>query len=381
MTNTDDTLPSAGITPPSSLVQRFSSYFPPGTPFSYILVRLGEISQFNPRYHICAQRDTIEIADAIHSVKGLTIDDRIVLTSAPCPMRVPELVRLIKELAICIDEQRGGKLLEIRNLNLELLEEDVDEQRSDFANSKYLTKLETLHKGIILYLWLSYRFPGIFMSRPLATHVKEMVESNIEFTLKRLSFSGKKRKEFREKQRTKALLNNPRRMGLVEGEEESEDTVAENMSDGKGGDEELSEAFEARAIRDNEPEETSDMLRDAEAVGGEQEIRDDEGEYPEEGEVESEDAAPSQASYEGPSDETPLGLNEGSETAEGELDHDSSRVSTAPASSFSAWRGKETKILSTEQQKADSSEELRPDTETEADAAHRAEAEKASATT
>jgi ATP-dependent RNA helicase SUPV3L1/SUV3 len=43
--------------------------------------------------------------------------------------------------------------------------------------------VETLHKALVLYLWLSYRFAGVFTSRPMASYVKELVEERIDKVL------------------------------------------------------------------------------------------------------------------------------------------------------------------------------------------------------
>ena len=77
MRNEAPPIKTAGLFPPSLVVERFASYFPPGTPFSYIMLRLNEISEINPRFHLCALRDQLKIADAIHAVRNLSVQDRI----------------------------------------------------------------------------------------------------------------------------------------------------------------------------------------------------------------------------------------------------------------------------------------------------------------
>jgi hypothetical protein len=54
-------------------------------------------------------------------------------------------------------------------------------------NKGYLYKLEILHKALILYIWLSYRFAGVFSSRPMAFYVKGLVEENIDTVLTEVS--------------------------------------------------------------------------------------------------------------------------------------------------------------------------------------------------
>jgi len=200
MTSDPEPITSAGLFPPASVLERFSSYFPPSTPFSYILTRLHELSQMHSRFHLCGLKDQVWVADLIEPVKGLTVVDRNIITSSPAGKTDMELWRaLMPRYARCIAEQTGGDLVEIAELPLEILDAEVS------ASREYLRALEQLHKGIVSYLWLSYRFAGIFTSRSLAFHVKGLVEEKIELVLGKFSFSEATRKMLAAK-REKELL-------------------------------------------------------------------------------------------------------------------------------------------------------------------------------
>ncbi|KAK3069000.1 RNA helicase [Teratosphaeriaceae sp. CCFEE 6253] len=180
---------TAGLYPPAAILERFASYFPPGTPFSYILTRLHELSQMHSRFHLCGLKDQIWIADLIEPVRNLTVSDRNVLCSAPASTGDDMWRTLMPAYARCIADQNGGSLVEIKELPLETLEAEVGDGR------EYLRALERLHKGIVAYLWLSYRFAGIFSTRGMAFHVKEMVEERIETVLGKFSFSEVERRK------------------------------------------------------------------------------------------------------------------------------------------------------------------------------------------
>lgn len=216
---------SAGVHPPSSIVERFTSYFPPGTPFSYILLRLNEISQMNPRFHLCGLRDALHIADQIHKVPDLSTADRIIFCAAPISRNNNS--SLLVSLARCVAEQKGGSLLELppNDLDLELLELPVAGER------RYLEKLENLHKDIILYLWLSYRFSGVFSTRQLAFYVKEMVEKKIEETLEKLSFSESARHKIRKAREQAALEEMRKTYEQMREEGKEEDSAGEKGED------------------------------------------------------------------------------------------------------------------------------------------------------
>lgn len=201
---------TAGIIPPASIIERFSSYFPPGTPFSYILLRLSEISQTSGRFHMCGLRDQLAIADTIQPVTGLTTVDRIIFCAAPASKRDKGMHKLLRALAECVAEQRAGSLLDIDEFNLEVLDQKPDPSR------RYLSELETLHKGLVLYLWLSYRFSGVFTTRALCFHVKELVENKIEECLRNFAFTPEMRQKIRAKREREILEALQENFGLPE---------------------------------------------------------------------------------------------------------------------------------------------------------------------
>jgi ATP-dependent RNA helicase SUPV3L1/SUV3 len=189
---------TAGLFPPALIVERFANYFPPGTPFSYIMLRLHEISNVHPRFHLCALKDQLAIADVIHTVKDLSIPDRIIICSAPTNMRDEGEREFLHALAECIAEGKSGELLDLPKLPIEVLDQEPTAER------KYLYSLEQLHKMIVAYLWLSYRFPHVFTTRKLANHVKQLTEDAIERTLIQFSWSdirGKRREQRRDAMR------------------------------------------------------------------------------------------------------------------------------------------------------------------------------------
>lgn len=194
-----DPILTAGIFPPASILQRFASFFPPGTAFSYILLRLHELSRMHSRYHLCDLRDQIGIADVINDIKTLTIFDRIVFCSAPGNLRDPGSSETFRALAKCVANQGGGALLDIPEIGLDVLDQPMTADRT------YLSGLESLHKALILYLWLSYRFTGVFCSRPMAFYAKKLVEERIDQVLAVFSSKPYMRRQIT-RQREKAML-------------------------------------------------------------------------------------------------------------------------------------------------------------------------------
>ncbi|CAK3877290.1 hypothetical protein DOTSEDRAFT_91028 [Lecanosticta acicola] len=222
---------TAGLFPPASVLERFAGYFPPGTPFSYIITRLHELSSTQKRFHLCGLKDQVWIADIVEPVQGLTIADRNLICSVPCSKADNDLwKKLMPALARRIAEQSDGNLANIEEMPLEVLDMEVS------ASRDYLRALERLHKGIVAYLWLSYRFAGIFNTRALAFHAKQMVEQRIADVLEMFSFTEAKRRDAvkrREQQILEDLLIGERNRAEQEAAEKAQGNEGEVDRDGE----------------------------------------------------------------------------------------------------------------------------------------------------
>jgi hypothetical protein len=223
-------LKAAGVFAPASVLLRFASYFPPETPFSYILLRLHNIASIGSDFFLCRFKEQIEIADIIQPL-NLTNGDRITFMSAPVSLRDPGFPEIIKELANCVATQSGGELLDVKSMNLELLDMDINEHKA--GSKSYLQAAETLHKKLTLYLWLSYRFAGVFRSQALAFHVKSLVEEKIDQCLSQVHFDAEKRRQLnylRQKAAKEQLLESEMRAQSAEETSKSEGSVPAQAS-------------------------------------------------------------------------------------------------------------------------------------------------------
>ncbi|TQS38649.1 hypothetical protein Golomagni_00841 [Golovinomyces magnicellulatus] len=189
---------NVGISAPSEIILRFASYFPPSTPFSYILLRLYEISSTLSPFTLCMPKEEIEIADLIQPY-NLSSRDRLTFTAAPVCTNDIGMPSIIKELASCLESQSGGKLLDMKSFRLELLDIDVNDHAT--GSKGYLREAESLHKALTLYLWLSYRFAGVFISQALTFHVKSLLEAKIDECLAGATYQPDRRKPISEKNR------------------------------------------------------------------------------------------------------------------------------------------------------------------------------------
>ena len=205
---------SAGLFPPTSVLTKFATYFPPLTDFSYMLLRLHEVSLMHPRYHLCNLKEQVNIADIIQPVRNLTVRDRIIFCAAPAALRVHGIPDILAAFARCVGDNTSGALLDIPQMNLDILDEDL------IIDRRYMYRLESLHQALILYLWLSYRFAGVFVNQAMAFYVKKLVEERIDKLLAEYSASSEIRTRIR-RMRERALfqiskLNKPNLEPLAE---------------------------------------------------------------------------------------------------------------------------------------------------------------------
>ncbi|TPX10531.1 uncharacterized protein E0L32_008581 [Thyridium curvatum] len=183
---------TAGLYPPTFVIERFSSYFPPHTPLSFILLRLREMARLSSHFQLCRFDDMIEVADLIQPYP-MSIFDRCVFLSAPVSLRDWGQRDVLRAFAECVSSLNGGHLLDIKEIDLEMLDRNRDDP--ELKDGQYLRRLESLHKAITLYLWLSYRYNGVFQSQDLAFHVKSLVEDKITDYLEHLTFVPGARQE------------------------------------------------------------------------------------------------------------------------------------------------------------------------------------------
>lgn len=214
-------LDTAYINPPAATIELFSTYFPADTPLSFILMRIKELAMVGERYQLGIGGDMLEIADIIQDIP-LTIYDRITLCNVPTSVRSGKPVEVLRALARIIAENSNGDLLSIKEIPLELL--DIDLKNYEKSPQEYLFELETLHVAMNQYIWLSYRYSGMFRSQPLAFHVRSLIEERLINTLDQLNFTEKELDAKRSRRRLQAASHEMARENF-EDSNKSEDEI------------------------------------------------------------------------------------------------------------------------------------------------------------
>ncbi|KAK3950121.1 P-loop containing nucleoside triphosphate hydrolase protein [Pseudoneurospora amorphoporcata] len=216
---------AAGIMPPSHIIERFAFQFSSDIPLGFVLSRLREMARLSSSFNMCSFGDPLDVAEVIKEFK-LSIYDRSVLLTAPVALREEAQKDILRAFAWSIANLSGGHLLEIPEIDLEVL--DVDPSALNVVKRKdYLVRLEGLHKAITLYLWLSYRYRGVFISQNLAFHVKTLVEEKITNCLESADFDADKQQKRRELLRRQAQSHTKKEEKLL-GEVVEDAPVAES---------------------------------------------------------------------------------------------------------------------------------------------------------
>ncbi|KAI9800324.1 MAG: RNA helicase [Piccolia ochrophora] len=232
----------AGLYPTRSLIGRFATYFTPDTPLSYILFRLQALSRVTAPFQLCSLTDQLSVADHLELIPGLTVTDRLLFCMAPVSSHLAKEASILKALARCVSEQHDGDLLRIPEMGLHIL--DTPPQ----PDLWYLSSLETLHRGLILYLWLSYRFSGVFITRDLAFYVKNLVEERINNVLSDDRFTAgaraRLRREVRRRAKTSTLVQD---QIMMEGGEETQVKVGPGWNTKGDGDIAMTQTSQVRS--------------------------------------------------------------------------------------------------------------------------------------
>lgn len=188
---------SACLFPTDDAFRNFAATFPKGTSLSYILTKLKGANRkmaMGKNYTLCNLDNMIDTADLFASVPGLLLEEQLVLCKAPVPLRLELVKRAFKEFCWTIARSQSKNFLEMKNSDLQFMFESMDPAHVD--RTVVSDNLESLSRTLELYLWLSYRFPSVFLDRAGAMELKrnvgERINSLITATSSKLSRSHRK---------------------------------------------------------------------------------------------------------------------------------------------------------------------------------------------
>jgi ATP-dependent RNA helicase SUPV3L1/SUV3 len=248
----------AYLQPPVSVIEAFSAFYPPDTPLGFILQRIRDVATISSRFKLRIKPDMIDIANAIQEFP-LNIYDRVVMLASPAALgKDQEPLKILKAITRAISERRGGHILQMPEFRLELLDQNPPRGREQ----DYLHKLEMLNKAMTLYLWVSYRFSGVFPSQELAFVAREAVHARINEMLDTIRFDENMLGRMREARRLKAEREEHLRQERERLMWQEEKDKGEGGADEKEGEYMDAEGLEHGEVSEVINEEASELVTD-----------------------------------------------------------------------------------------------------------------------
>ncbi|KAG0191615.1 hypothetical protein DFQ28_011454 [Apophysomyces sp. BC1034] len=194
----------AGLQPTVDILELFAHQLP-DEPLSALLQKFEDLASVDGNYFLCNYQDQKKIADTIQMIP-MEMRDRYQFVTAPVNSRKQLGLDTIQHLAKVFSENRQCRLDELVEL------QDIVPK-----GPIQLNDLEMKHKQIILYMWLSLRYPDVYVtSQDESTKIKTRCEELIDEGLRSPTLLGKvKNKKTRPRERQKPKFAN-RKAELLE---------------------------------------------------------------------------------------------------------------------------------------------------------------------
>lgn len=202
----------ASITAPQEAYKELYSLLPSTTPLSSVVNLSRAMTRTMPHYRSTGTSGIVFNTDQIAHVRPLTFDERYTFGLAPVNKRDAYVVEALVDFAtsyaanepVFVDnwaEMSGlygllERVDEAHALRAELLADvdtpkptgDVKRSLASVFSPVTLSSLESNHRCLTLYLWLSYRLAPIFCDQKGARELRKRVEKAIETTLDGIKF-------------------------------------------------------------------------------------------------------------------------------------------------------------------------------------------------
>lgn len=161
---------------------------PPGVPLATAQTAFEYVAKMHPAYELESSHVTVLSFNALDRLAPeLTLGDRHLMKFAPIGWRDVNILEWIRPMLgmfaqdMLVDYRRLFRITGMQNIIDEAKE--LMESGATYLPPGLLVNLESVHKMIILYIWLSYRNPVTFSQREEITVVKDEVEKYLEWAL------------------------------------------------------------------------------------------------------------------------------------------------------------------------------------------------------
>lgn len=167
-------LHKALILPSDDVIKRYASGFPRTMSLSTILRTMShDVSTMalGPHYKLCSMENMIEVCELFDNIPNLLIDEKLILAKAPVSLRFSLVKQAFQEFCLTIARSKSMSFLDMKEDGLKFLFDSLNFKTADVRAVS--DSLESLSKVLELYLWLSYRFPSVFLDREGVMQLKQ----------------------------------------------------------------------------------------------------------------------------------------------------------------------------------------------------------------
>ncbi|KAL1408385.1 RNA helicase [Vanrija albida] len=198
-------IPRAVVSPPLSSLVALAPLLPPDVTFADLTSHFEQLAKVPPNTVLGESRQRLQIAELIEPARDvLTLSEADSFSLAPLNVRDPKLVDIFQSMVTGYADSYYVELEDVLESSelLDMLDE-VEAAMAALpplpphasASKPYLAppiavrsipSLETLHKSLVLYIWLSYRLELGFPDRELAMEYKARTEKVLDLCLQRL---------------------------------------------------------------------------------------------------------------------------------------------------------------------------------------------------
>ncbi|KAJ1558382.1 hypothetical protein HK096_001559 [Nowakowskiella sp. JEL0078] len=185
----------AGILPTVEQLEEFAKNLP-DRPLHVLLILFEYATRVEGNYTLCNLKEQKRIAMDLQHIPNLSLRDLYTFCQAPIP-NVPAIyksgnVKSLKEEMTELISEMASAVAERREYSIDKFVKFPEETPT---NNTALKTWEEMHKRIILYIKLNYRFPHTFKDTQEAIYYKNNSEAMINKGLENMRFELSKRKQ------------------------------------------------------------------------------------------------------------------------------------------------------------------------------------------
>jgi ATP-dependent RNA helicase SUPV3L1/SUV3 len=192
----------AYLSPGPHTFSEIASALPPNANQVTVFDALRYITPVRSVYRVIEHKGIEKMMNLINNIgaaDSLRMEDKGLIILSPIPWNNPELVTAVskclqmyhKDMVVPLDAWLGDSP---SMKYLQEIEEKIGAGKLPNSNPTALSLLESLHKCLVFYLWMSFRSPVVFYQQPQAHALKERVEKALDFSLRAISFTPRLRR-------------------------------------------------------------------------------------------------------------------------------------------------------------------------------------------